>query len=317
MTNPDVPTEGPLPDRVLVTGADGMIGSALTASLAQRGVAVTALGLNFRGPSPAQRVITADAADEAAVRDALTGVDAVVHLAAIAHPSMAPAREVFVRNTAATFTVLDQAGSTGVRRAVVAGSINAFGVPMNRHPLAPAYYPLDEQSPVAHDDAYSLSKWTGEHIASWAHSRWGIDVITLRFPLVKPRQTLLDMNSALLGNETELRRLSREGWSYLVLEDAIDAIERALVVPVDGAHTVLVAAETTRLPYDTSELLDRYAPEVERRREFTGREGLVDTSAARRLLGWRPTRSLDPASELHVAGVAPLPPTDELSGAGS
>ena len=304
MTRTDAIAAKPLPGHVLVTGADGMMGTALTEELVRRGVTVTALGLDFHVPSPAQRVVVADAGDEEAVEHALAGAEAVVHLAAIAHPSMAPAREVFVRNTAATFTVLDRAGAAGVGRAVVAGSINAFGVPMNRHPLSPAYYPLDEQSPVAHDDAYSLSKWTGEHIANWASSRWGIDVITLRFPLVKPAEVLREMNRQLLRDESELRRLGREGWSYLVLEDAIEAILLALVAPLNGSHTVLLAAETTRLPFETRELLDRYAPDVERRSSFEGRAGLVDTSAAKALLGWSPHHTLDV-------------PSDELSGAGS
>jgi nucleoside-diphosphate-sugar epimerase len=285
-----------MPRHVLVTGADGNIGGALVQRLTAAGVAVTALGLRFAAPTGAARTITADAADEAAVTEALVGTDAVVHLAAIAHPSMAPAREVFVRNTAATFTVLDRAGASGVRRAVIAGSINAFGVPMNHHEVLPAYFPLDENTPVDHDDAYSLSKWTDEYIARWAASRWGVDAVTLRFPLVKSRETLIRANRELLDDEAEIARLGREGWSYLVLEDAVEAIIRGLVAPLTGAHTVLVAADTTRLPFATEALLDRYAPGVERRRRFPGRSALIDTTAARTLLSWAPRHSLDAAS---------------------
>ena len=285
-----------MPKRVLVTGADGNIGGALVDRLTASDVAVTALGLAFTAPTGAARTITADAADEDAVTEALADVDAVVHLAAIAHPSLAPAREVFVRNTSATFTVLDRAGAAGVGRAVVAGSINAFGVPMNHHAVLPAYFPLDEQLPVDHDDAYSLSKWTDEYTARWAASRWGLDVLTLRFPLVKSRETLEQANRELLDNEAEMQRLGREGWSYLVLEDAVEAIVRGLVAPLTGAHMVLVAADTTRLPFATEALLDRYAPGVERRQRFPGRSGLVDTTAARTLLGWEPRLSLDTVS---------------------
>lgn len=293
MAQGSAPAERPSPRHVLVTGGDGKIGGALVERLVASGVRVTALGLDFTIPSAADRVITADAADEDAVTDALRGVDAVVHLAAIAHPNLAPARAVFVRNTSATFTVLDRAGAAGVRRVVIAGSINAFGVPMNRHPVMPAYFPLDEHSPVAHDDAYSLSKWTDEQTARWASSRWGTDIVTLRFPLVKDRETLRQLGDELLRDEPEIRRLGREGWSYLVLDDAIDAIQLALTAPLHGAHRVLLAAADTRLPSPTEELLDRYAPGVERRRRFVGREGLVDTTAARELLGWEPKLTLD------------------------
>ncbi|HWU47113.1 MAG TPA: NAD(P)-dependent oxidoreductase [Humibacter sp.] len=291
-----------LPRHVLVTGADGMIGGALVERLLSHGVEVTALGLDFDSTSPAQHVIVADAADDAVAEAAMYGVDGVAHLAAIAHPSLAPAREVFVRNTSATFTILDRAGAAGVTRAVIAGSINAFGVPMNRHPILPAYFPLDENSPIAHDDAYSLSKWVDEHTARWANSRWGIDVVAFRFPLVKDREALIELNRELLDNEREIERLGREGWSYLVLEDAVDAIVLGLTTPVRGAHTMLLAAANTRLPYDTDVLLDRYAPQVERRRRFAGRESLVDTSVAGELLGWTPKTELDASA--NVSGAA-------------
>jgi nucleoside-diphosphate-sugar epimerase len=292
----NAPADRPLPRHVLVTGADGQIGTALVDQLVSLGVEVTALGLNFERPSGASRMFTADAADEAAVSSALTGVDAVVHLAAIAHPSLAPAREVFVRNTSATFTVLDRAGAAGIRRAVVSGSINAFGIPMNHHDVQPAYFPLDENSPVDHDDAYSLSKWTDEYTARWAASRWGMDVLTLRFPLVKDRETILRGNEEILSDNAELARLAREGWAYLVLDDAVTALIRGLVAPLSGARTVLIAADTTRLPFPTEELLDRFAPGVERRRQFPGRAGLIDTRAARELLDWAPQCTLDEAA---------------------
>lgn len=287
-----------MPSHVLVTGADGNIGGALVDRLTASGVMVTALGLAFSAPTAAIRTITADAANEGAVADALEGVDAVVHLAAIAHPGLAPAREVFVRNTSATFTVLDRAGAAGIDRIVVAGSINAFGVPMNHHDVLPAYFPLDEHMPVDHDDAYSLSKWTDEYTARWAASRWGVDVLTLRLPLVKNRETLVQANRELLANEAEIARLGREGWSYLVLDDAIEAIVRGLVAPFTGARVALLAAETTRLPIATETLLDRYAHGVERRKRFPGRSSLVDTTSARELLGWTPRHSLDVDPEL-------------------
>ncbi|MFE9201188.1 NAD-dependent epimerase/dehydratase family protein [Micromonospora sp. NPDC007230] len=280
------------PARVLVTGADGTVGRPTVEALVDRGIAVTALSRTWSAPTPADRVFTGDAADEVLVREALADVDAVVHLAATAHPDLDTPRAVFVGNTSATFTVLACAGEAGIRRAVIASSINAFGVPMNRHDVMPAYYPLDEASPVAHDDAYSLSKWVDEQIAAFACSRWDMTVVALRFPLVRELAALRDTVRRMIAIPDERARLAREGWAYLEMADAVDAILRGLTQPISGMHTLLVAAADTILNESTDDLLDRYAAHVERRQRFDGRRAPIDTSAARRVLGWAPVVSL-------------------------
>lgn len=292
------PTGSKAKARVLITGADGLIGRAAVAHLQQSGFAVTALSRGWVVPSLADRVVTGDASDEDVVRSALEEVTAVVHLAAIPHPSLGTPRAVFVGNTAATFTVLSAAGEAGIRRAVIASSINAFGIPMNRHAVAPAYFPLDEESPVAHDDAYSLSKWVDEQTARWAHSRWGMDVVSLRLPLVRTLESLRERALALKENPIELARLSREGWAYLEMSDALDAVQRAITVPLVGAHTLMVAAADTLAYEPTDVLLDRYMPGSERRQNFAGLSAPIDTSAAYRLLGWKPKQSLHSPDEL-------------------
>lgn len=280
------------PGRVLVTGADGVVGRPTVAALVDRGIAVTALSRSWSAPTRADRVVTGDAADEALVRDALADVDAVVHLAATAHPRLDTPRGVFVGNTSATFTVLACAGEAGVRRAVIASSINAFGVPMNRHDVMPAYYPLDEASPVAHDDAYSLSKWVDEYIGAFACSRWDMTVVALRFPLVRDLPALRRSAQQTRDTPAERARLAREGWAYLEMSDALDAILRGLTQPISGMHTLLVAAHDTIMTESTEDLLDRYAAGIERRQRFDGRQAPIDTSAARRVLGWAPAVSL-------------------------
>lgn len=288
-----MPTKATPRPRVLVTGADGMIGRAATTRLHANGYDVSALSLSWSAPlAAADRVFTGDASDEALVTDAMADVSAVVHMAAIPHPDLGTARAIFVGNTSATFTVLNAAGEHGIERVVLASSINAFGVPMNRHDVYPAYYPLDEASPVAHDDAYSLSKWVDEQSAAWAGSRFGMTVVALRFPLVRPLDELRQHARALQGLPEERRRLAREGWAYLELDDAVDAILLALKAELSGVHTMIVAADDILLDEPTETLLDRYANRSERRARFEGYRAPVDTSAARALLGWTPQHSI-------------------------
>lgn len=293
--------------RVLVTGADGLIGRAAVARLLDVGYDVSALSLRWSRPSPADRVFTGDAADEALLGRALEDVDSIVHMAAIPHPDLGTPREVFVGNTSATFTVLNSAGERGIRRVVLASSINAFGIPMNRHDVEPAYYPLDEKSPVAHDDAYSLSKWVDEQIAAWACNRFEMAVFAFRFPLVRPMDELREYADRLRGLPVEVRRLAREGWAYLELEDALDAITAGLGVDVHGAHTVIVAANDTLVDEPTEALLDRFAGGSERRTRFEGNRAPLDTSAARSLLGWAPTRSIRDIDRSHTPPAEVVP----------
>ena len=177
--------------RVLVTGADGRIGRAVTDFLVGSGYGVTALSREFAATSSADRIEIGDARSVDDVSRAAQGADAIVHLAAIPHPSLGTPREVFTSNVTSTFTVLAEAGERGIHRVVLASSINAFGVPMNPHDVMPAYFPIDEEMPTDIADAYSLSKLTDEGSASMAHRCWGTTVVSLRFPFVASREMLL------------------------------------------------------------------------------------------------------------------------------
>jgi nucleoside-diphosphate-sugar epimerase len=278
------------PTRVLVTGAAGRIGRAATGLLNDRGIAVTALALQYEQPLEADRVLVGDATDPAAVAEALDGVDAVVHLAAIPHRDAGTPYEVYRTNVVSTFNVLSQAGERGIRRAVIASSINAFGIPMNHHDVAPAYFPIDEQIPVDIDDWYSLSKQSDELTARMVARHWGVDIAALRFPLVETAETLLRISAA-VRSAPESRM--REGWSYLDLRDAAEAIYRSLVAQWTGAVVVGLAAGDTLMDRPTAELVREYAPGVEVRGQLTDRQSLIDTTRARDILGFRSQYSVN------------------------
>jgi nucleoside-diphosphate-sugar epimerase len=289
------------PRRILVTGAGGTIGRRVVEQLLGAGSDVIALTVDdaYRAPEPADTVI-ADAADEEAVSATLRGCDAVVHLAALAHPSLGSPREVFTNNVVSTFTVLCAAAALGIRRAVIASSINAYGVPFNPHAPLPAYFPLDERLPVDIADAYSLSKRVDEQSAMMAARAWAIDVVAFRFPLVKEADELLAV-AADVARAPET--MMRTGWAYLTVQDAARAVDAALRAPVHGAHVVGLSAVDTLLARPTEELLDGYAAGVPRRRRFSGRAALIDTGRARDLLGLAPGRSIHPGAQA-AAGTA-------------
>ena len=276
---------------VLVTGAEGRIGSATCEHLTGLGVSVTALSLPEDGGTSvehaADRVLHGDTRDDATVRAALEGIELVVHLAAIPAPHLADWTTVFSTNVVSTFNVLAHAGERGIRRAVIASSINAYGGPFNSHDVLPAYYPLDERLPADLDDPYSLSKFTDERTAEMASRHWGTDIIALRFPLTAAHDDLVERT-----RDLDLRHAATEAWAHLDARDAARAIELSLLSEATGAHAVFVAADTTSVPYPTEDLLDRYAPGVPRLRRFLDREVPIDLTRARTLLAFRAEHAL-------------------------
>ena len=287
--------------RILVTGAEGRIGTATCEHLSALGASVTALSLPAEGGQvvehAADRVVHGDTRDDAVVQQALEGVELVVHLAAIPAPHLADWTTVFSTNVVSTFAVLAHAGERGIRRAVIASSINAYGGPYNSHDVLPAYYPLDERLPADLDDPYSLSKFTDERTAEMANRHWGTDVIALRFPMTAAHD---DLVRHARSTAEDPQHGAKEAWAYLDTRDAARAVERSLLCTTAGAHPVFVAADTTSVPYPTEDLLDRYGRDRPRLRSFVGREVPIDLTVARTLLGFR-------AEHLLEIEPAPLP----------
>lgn len=275
--------------RVLVTGAAGEIGTVLVPALRSRGFAVTGLSLHEPPDHECDRFIVGDVTDFDAVRSALAGVDRVVHLAAIPHPQQADPYTIFRTNTSGVFNVLEQAAERGVRRAVVASSINASGLTFNPHAVAPAYFPIDEAIPTDIADAYSLSKSVGEQVATMAHRTWGIDTVSIRFPLVKDIEILRE-NALAMRDRIEWG--AREGWGYLDNRDAVRLILLALTVPVRGAHVVCATADDTLIDVPTEAAIATVAPYARLVRAIPGRGAAIDGSRARDLLGFEPEFSI-------------------------
>ena len=289
--------------RVLVTGAGGRLGRHVLAACADAGIATKALALDHDATPAieADEVFIGDARDVLLVRNAVADVGAVIHLAAIPSPAGGTAEEVFGGNTAATFTVLEQAASAGVRRAVIAGSHAATGMPFAPTKRVPAYLPIDEQLPLQVEDPYALSKHVDELTAAMMWWRHNLSVVAVRFPF------LGDVGERLPRRAQQFAIDPASGtadlWGYLDYRDAAAVCLAALTPRRPGCHVVTVAAPTTLAPYPTEQLLDAFLPHVPRRVPFADRTAPFDVSRARELFGFDPryiwpvdARDLDQAS---------------------
>jgi UDP-glucose 4-epimerase len=113
--------------RIVVTGATGNVGVAVTAALAGDGQVDEVVGIARREPPAGgdlARFVRADVARDE-LRDAFAGADAVVHLAWEIQPSR-QRRRLWRTNVLGTRRVLDAAVAAGVRRVVAASSIGVY-----------------------------------------------------------------------------------------------------------------------------------------------------------------------------------------------
>lgn len=311
MSSESATPQFPIPRRVLVTGAAGLVGRVVTRAFADHGAAVTALVYEDPGDLAeigADRVAVGDAGDPDLVREALADVDAVVHLAALPTPVHGTALEVFGGNTRATFTVLEEAGSLGVRRAAVASSFSILGLPWARRTLHPAYVPIDEDTPLQIEDPYGLSKQVDEATSEMMARRHGMDIVALRFPFISDDQRAA-YRLPLLADDPAVG--AAELWTYLDVRDAAQVAWLAITVPLQGFHKVFVAAPDTMVPYPTADLLAAYHPDAEVRAPMPGRAAPLDLRAAERLLWFQARHVLDleprPWPPPHRAGAQDVP----------
>ncbi|EDY45726.1 NAD-dependent epimerase/dehydratase family protein [Streptomyces sp. SPB074] len=290
------------PTRVLVTGAGGLLGRAVLAHLRARGIAATALERSDPGDLLADRVRTGDAGDPDTVRAALADVDAVIHLAALPTPTHGTPLEVFGGNTRATFTVLEEAGNAGVRRAMIASSYSVLGLTYSTTGARPPYYPLDTDTPLQASDPYALSKQVDEATAATMTRRHGMTTVALRYPFVSDARRMAAHRAA---DAARPGLLAAESWAYLDVHEAARAALLAVTAPLSGHHVLFVAAPHTLADRPTEELIAAHHPATAVRRPIPGRATPIDLAPARDLLGFT-ARDTEPAPERDPGDVAPV-----------
>lgn len=180
-------------NKVLVTGADGFIGSHLTEALLAGGCSVKALAqynsFNNWGwlediHSPELEVVTGDVRDPNFCRHIVKGVDTVFHLAAlIAIPYSYVAPDSYVdTNVKGTLNMCQAARDEGVERILVTSTSEVYGTAK--------YVPIDEKHPKQPQSPYSASKIGADAIALSFFNAFRLPVTIVRpFNTYGPRQS--------------------------------------------------------------------------------------------------------------------------------
>jgi NAD dependent epimerase/dehydratase len=181
---------------VLVTGADGFIGSHLTEALIRRGLKVRAFvqynsfgswgWLDHSAPDVKGRfeVFAGDIRDPHGVREAMKGCDAVLHLAAlIAIPYSYHSPDTYVdTNVKGTLNVLQAARELGVKRVVHTSTSEVYGTAR--------FVPITEEHPLQGQSPYSATKIAADQLAYSFYASFGLPVVIVRpFNTYGPRQS--------------------------------------------------------------------------------------------------------------------------------
>jgi uronate dehydrogenase len=187
-----------VPRTVLLTGAAGGLGTLMRELLPSYGYRLRLLDLR---PVPGEPdAIVADLADKDAVREAVQGVDAVVHLAGISQESTF--EKILRANIEGTYHLYEAARQAGVPRIVAASSNHAVGfTPRPRG--GPAPLPREALIPVGTphrpDTFYGLSKCFGEDLAQLYWDLHGMETVTIRIGSCFPEPTSVRMLSLWLS----------------------------------------------------------------------------------------------------------------------
>lgn len=167
--------------KVLVTGACGLMGSYVVAELTGKADIVGFDILAPRDPSTIGHFVQGDIEDFDAVRKAVAGCDAVVHVAARPNIWSGAGHEIIRTNVTGTWNVLQAAEEGGAKRVVVTSSDSVVGYTvLEGAMIPPQYLPIDNQHPLHPTDPYALSKALCEQTARAFVERGKLHVTVLR-----------------------------------------------------------------------------------------------------------------------------------------
>jgi dTDP-glucose 4,6-dehydratase len=295
--------------KVLVTGADGFIGSHLAERLVRDGCAVRAMvqynSFNSAGwldaiPRDVRLsldVLASDIRDPNAMRRAVAGCDTVLHLAAlisIPHSYHAPDSYIDT-NIKGTLNVLQAARDQGVEKIVHTSTSEVYGTAR--------FVPITEEHPLQGQSPYSASKIGADQLAMSFHDSFDLPVAVIRpFNTYGPRQSARAVIPTIITQLARGERKVKLGAlvptrDFSFVSDTVEGFvavaksERAVgeVINIgsgfeisigDAAHLIAeVMGKTIEIEIEAIRLRPTQS-EVERL--------LASVDKASRLLGWKP-----------------------------
>lgn len=284
-------------DTIAVTGGNGKIGSAILEHLNKNGYETVNVSRGKRCEEVSDRYVTTDLLDAGETYGALGkyDADAVIHMGTIPNPYRHPDFRVYESSVMSGAHVLEAAESLGLESVCLASSINAMGSEHQERPARVRYLPVDERHPRTPDDPYGIAKHAMEVTADGFGRRPSTDltISSLRYPWVTTDE---EMYESFVEPDRSLEGLvdvhpatgPEVLFSYLAMSDATSIAQKAVEAEFDGHEIFWAVAGDTTADASTSELIEKFYPNISVRDEFDDHETLFDLSKANEFLGWEP-----------------------------
>ena len=298
--------------RVLVTGADGFIGSHLVEGLVRRGFNVRAFVVynsfntwgwldhcasDLKGQF---EVFAGDIRDPHGVMESMRGCDAVLHLAAlIAIPYSYHSPATYIdTNVKGTLNVLQAARELGIRRIIHTSTSEVYGTAR--------FVPITEEHPQLGQSPYSASKIAADQLAYSYYASFGLPVVIARpFNTYGPRQSARAVIPTIITQIAAGKKQIRLGAvsptrDFNFVQDTASAFIAALdsdrgigEVINFGSNFEISVGDTARL---IAEVMDAKIEILTDEQRFRPEKSEVerlwaDNSKARSLFGWEPKYS--------------------------
>ena len=287
--------------KVLVTGGAGDIGGSVVQALLPH----HEVSILDRRPSqrhPDLQFLDVNLEDPRRTASLIRGFDTVVHLAALPDAMAGAPAEILRVNMACTFNVLEAVRGNGIPTVVYGSSESASGFGTQIVQLRPDYFPIDEQQPSWPHEAYSFSKYFGEEMAALYARAFDIDVLALRYCWVWGGARNRDQWGKILAGGSRGGGKDKLG-AWIAVDDVAQGVRLACDYQFTGPrpHFEYVYL-TARHNFTDSPSLDLVkalwpdSPPPVRRPylyESNPRASLFDLSKAERLLGFRPSVTID------------------------
>ncbi len=309
---------------LLVTGGSGFVGQALLRLLTSKNISFKSAIRNASSAPVKSRDIVVGSIDDATDWSAsLKNVDVVVHLAARAHimndETADPVAEYRRVNTGGTLNLARQAADLGVRRFIFVSSVKVYGESTTGIP------PYSEQFALPTEDPYGLSKKEAEVKLKALGEQSGMEVVIIQPPLVYGVGVKANFLNLIKMADTSLPlpfRAINNHRSMVYLGNLIDFIVHCLDHPAAANETFLISDGEDLSLSDLVSVIRKHLgrqshlfsvpPYIFRALgSLTGKSGVIDrligdlqidSSKARKLLGWQPPFSVEQGISETVTG---------------